>query len=496
VRSNTFTRIRIKSDEFRGVSTMKDEEISSPTSSPISYNFTYDKGVLSGEYGISDATFSTENSPAFRHAVASLPEGVVPRTMHLFRKFDATTNKRDDRLIVRTSENEYYETRIFTVGDTFRKIVNLVAAGNDCSACYRYNGTDLFIASSERGFFYTYDGTTLKKIENAPKMTSMCVHAERIFATVSGEQNKVWFSADFNPENWKVSGDGAGYIDFDDEGGKVIKVVKFLNYVYVFRDFGVERLTAFGEQTDFSVSKIYTASARIYPDTIVTLGDRIVFLTEEGLKCLDGYNVQNIFPDLSDFLFSDKRYAVATGMDGKYYLAANMTFPGDFAVKILDETRDQGVYNTNGIAVCDVKKNRMTLLRGMDIRSIKAINVHTLSSVYMTFNGVNKHLIGMFSNSGKYFSDKLPRYWTTGYTDLGYPEKQKSVRSVMLTAHGSVTLGLELDGEKIEYALKSAATPQKIIVNRPFSKMRVYLKEYSDAGNYTVTPPSVTVDLS
>lgn len=132
-------------------------------------------------------------------------------------------------------------------------------------------------------------------------MTSMCVHAERIFATVSGEQNKVWFSADFNPENWKVSGDGAGYIDFDDEGGKVIKVVKFLNYVYIFRDFGVERLTAFGAQTDFSVSKIYTASARIYPDTIVPLGDSIVFLTEEGLKCLDGYNVQNIFADLSDF---------------------------------------------------------------------------------------------------------------------------------------------------------------------------------------------------
>ena len=364
MRGKTFTRIRIKSDEFRGVSTTKDEAISSPTSSPMSYNFTYEKGVLQGKYGISAATFPSDVTPAFRHAVASLPEGVVPMSLHLFRKFDAATNKRDDRLIVRTTDNEYYETSVFTVGDTFRKIVNLAAAGKDCSACYRYNGKDLFLASSERGFFYTYDGTTLKKIENAPKMTSMCVHAERIFATVSGEQNKVWFSADFNPENWKVSGDGAGYIDFDDEGGKVIKVVKFLNYVYVFRDFGVERLTAFGAQTDFSVSKIYTASARIYPDTIVPLGDRIVFLTEEGLKCLDGYNVQNIFADLSDFLSKDKRNAVATGMDGKYFLAANMVFPGDFAVKFLDEVRDQGVYNTNGLAVCDVKKNKMTLLRG------------------------------------------------------------------------------------------------------------------------------------
>lgn len=163
VRGKTFTRIRIKSDEFRGVSTTKDEAISSPTSSPMSYNFTYEKGVLQGKYGISAATFPSDITPAFRHAVASLPEGVVPMSLHLFRKFDAATNKRDDRLIVRTTDNEYYETSVFTVGDTFRKIVNLAAAGKDCSACYRYNGKDLFLASSERGFFYTYDGTTLKK---------------------------------------------------------------------------------------------------------------------------------------------------------------------------------------------------------------------------------------------------------------------------------------------------------------------------------------------
>lgn len=163
MRGKTFTRIRIKSDEFRGVSTTKDEAISSPTSSPMSYNFTYEKGVLAGKYGISAATFSSDVTPAFRHAVASLPEGVVPMSLHLFRKFDAATNKRDDRLIVRTTDNEYYETSVFTVGDTFRKIVNLAAAGKDCSACYRYNGKDLFLASSERGFFYTYDGTTLKK---------------------------------------------------------------------------------------------------------------------------------------------------------------------------------------------------------------------------------------------------------------------------------------------------------------------------------------------
>lgn len=63
MRGKTFTRIRIKSDEFRGVSTTKDEAISSPTSSPMSYNFTYEKGVLAGKYGISAATFPSDVTP-------------------------------------------------------------------------------------------------------------------------------------------------------------------------------------------------------------------------------------------------------------------------------------------------------------------------------------------------------------------------------------------------------------------------------------------------
>lgn len=495
MRTDRYTRIRIKSDAFNGVSSTTDESILNPTASPLSFNFTYDKGVLSADYGIAAASFATEGSINSRHPVPSLPEGVVPRTLHLYRKYDAENNKRDDRLVVRTSDNEYYETCIFKVGDTFRKIVNLLAAGEDCSACYRYNGKDLFLASSERGAFYTYDGTTLKRIDNAPKMTSMCVHAERVFATVSGEQNKVWFSADFNPENWKVSGDGAGYIDFDDEGGKVIKVVKFLNYVYVFRDFGVERLTAFGEQTDFSVSKIYTASARIYPDTIAVLGDRIVFLTDEGLKCLDGYNVVNIFKELPGFFSHYIGDAVATGTDDKYFLALKMHFKEEHANRILDEVNESGIYTNNGLVVCDVKKNRMTIFRGMDIHYLKSIKVHTESSVFMTFNGPKRNSLGVFSKIGKYFSDAMPKFWSTGYTDLGYPDRRKSIRSVSLMTSLPITLGLELDGEKIEYPLSGSSLPQKVIVNRPFERIRVYIRA-NGTGAYVVTPPSVTVDLS
>ncbi|UKI14204.1 MAG: hypothetical protein L6V85_08965 [Clostridiales bacterium] len=53
----------------------------------------------------------------------------------------------------------------------------------------------------------------------------------------------------------------------------------------------------------------------------------------------------------------------------------------------------------------------------------------------------------------------------------------------MLTAHGKVTLGLELDGNKIEYLLTGADLPQKNH-RKPcvFKKMRVYLKEKQRIG--------------
>ncbi len=491
MRAAAYNRRTVNLNAFAGINAETAENLLPLNYSPLSYNFTFKKGALQSEMGIGEATVTSLTSSNSRHALAQLPDGKSPKTLHVYRKYDFTNQIRADKLIVRTSDNNYYETKLFQT-DTFHAVTNLTAVGKDCSVCYRYNGSDLFILCSENGSLYTYDGTTTTEIAAAPKMTSMCVHAERVFATVSGEQNKVWFSDDFNPANWVVSGTGAGYISFDDEGGKVIKVVQFLNYVYVFRDFGIERITAYGDQTDFSVTKLYMSSARIYPDTIVSMGDAMVFIADDGLHICDGYNVRAAAESLNGFLPIDKQKVVAAGLNGKYYFAADLNFGADNINTVLDES--DVTHINDSLVEFDLSNGSFSILRGADILGLTAVKVHTEASLYMTFHGANGGKIGRFTPNGKYFTDALPKYWTTGYTDLGYPSRRKTVREISLISSCDITLGVELDGECLEYEVKGGSLPARVIVNRCGSRLRVYIK--TTVANITaITPPSVLVDI-
>lgn len=491
MRAASYSRRTVNLNKFAGINTEYVENLLPLNASPLSYNFTFEKGALQSNMGIDTAKMTSLTSSNSRHLLPSLPDGKSPKTIHVYRKYDFTNQIRADKLIVRTTDNNYYEIKLFEA-DTFHAVTNLTAVGKDCSVCYRYNGSDLFILCSEGGSLYTYDGTITTPINNAPKMTSMCVHAERVFATVSGEQNKVWFSDDFNPANWVVSGTGAGHISFDDEGGKVIKVVQFLNYVYVFRDFGIERVTAYGAQTDFSVSKIFMSSARIFPDTIVAMGDVITFMADDGLHVCDGYNVKAVAESLNGFLPIDKQNVVAAGLNGKYYFAADLNFGADNINPVLDEA--DVTHINDSLVEYDLSKGSFSILRGADISGLTAVKVHTEASVLMTFRGGNNTKIGRFVTGGKYFSAVLPKYWTTGYTDLGYPSRKKTVREISLVTSCDVTLGVEMDGQASEYPVTGGKLPSKIIINRSGARMRVYVK--TSAANITaITPPSVVVDI-
>ena len=98
------------------------------------------------------------------------------------------------------------------------------------------------------------------EVLDAPKISSMALHYERLFATVDGEKNSVWFSDDLDPTNWSMSLDEAGFIELIDERGALLKVVSFLDYIYIFREYGISRLTAYGDQTSFSVSNLFVSS--------------------------------------------------------------------------------------------------------------------------------------------------------------------------------------------------------------------------------------------
>lgn len=81
-----------------------------------------------------------------------------------------------------------------------------------------------------------------------------------------------------------MSPDEAGFINFSDECGDVIKVVSFSNYLYVFREYGIFRLTAYGDQNDFCLKRslpirgVYIKTRLRYAETKLCIARRTEFL--------------------------------------------------------------------------------------------------------------------------------------------------------------------------------------------------------------------------
>lgn len=202
---------------------------------------------------------------------------------------------------------------------------------------------------------YVWDGVNAPyRVENAPDITSMALHYERLFVTVDGEKNAVWFSDDLDPTNWDASLAGGGFIQLIDERGSLNRVISYGGYVYVFRDYGISRITAFGAQTEFSVSNLFVSSGRIYPGSVALCGDTVLFLAEDGLYAFDGVSTVKMLKNL-DGLFKNGERSCSYYADGKYYLAfAREETDG----KIGCET---GAYVNNALLVLDLSSGGYSL---------------------------------------------------------------------------------------------------------------------------------------
>lgn len=186
--------------------------------------------------------------------------------------------------------------------------------------CYNYNGEDVMIFSSKSGGMKIYDGTAVTGVEDAPPVTSMCAHGERLFLT-DADGDAVWFSDDFDPANWNVSLSEAGFIDFGGAGGRVLKAVSFGGYVYVFKSYGISKVYAYGEQNSFSASEIFVSSGKIRGDSITVCGNCILFFASDGLYRFDGLSATRISDAYEDFLDLSYERVKGAYYDGKAYFS-------------------------------------------------------------------------------------------------------------------------------------------------------------------------------
>lgn len=358
---------------------------------------------------------------------------------------------------------------------------------------YRLNGEDVLLIASDSGF-YVLNDAQLTLVENAPDLTHFCLHAERAFGATGSEAYKLWFSTNLNPSDWTISIDGGGYIEFSKDNGAIKKVVSFMGYLYVFREYGIERVATFGDQTEFEVRCLYTCSDRIYHNTVCVCGDKILFLSEKGLHAFDGINVTKVSGviESEDFIGRGDK-AVATYYKGNYMLAVY--------VKRFDDDKYKNssprTYANNSIICICLDDGAVSVMSEYDVsqfcifKSERGSNLimtlyHEAQTEYMRFMMLDENKCGRMG-SVTYYN------WQSGMTDTGYPEKRKMLRDITIAISGTTFVSVMLD--EIEIKLGRITNEQKTFrVMRPFKRFGFKLTGY---GNFTqrVSPPVVRIDM-
>jgi hypothetical protein len=120
---------------------------------------------------------------------------------------------------------------------------------------------------------------------------------------------------DFEP-----SLNGAGQIDFNYERGEIVWIESFGEHIYVFFQYGIAKLTASGEGSEFVLSDIPYNGGHVMAKTVCTCENKLVFASYEGIFTLDGEKCSKLKQFRYAPLKKNNLKACAAAVGNRYFL--------------------------------------------------------------------------------------------------------------------------------------------------------------------------------
>lgn len=460
------------------------------------YNYTVKNGALKNGIGFRELRLPKSDQDLTDERIIETKYNDDIKAIWLYKYFDPKLNKPNYQLMYYTTGGKImWFALTYEYPYTF-EIASFIYSQEVPNAInYRLDGLDYMIFSSKTEGMWKYNCTkTAQKIENGPSIASMCLHYERLFAIIeNGEHNRLSFSASLDPTNFNESLSEGGFIEMQDERGPLNRVVSFNDYVYVFRDFGVARVSAYGDQTNFSVSQLFISSAKIYGNSVCVCGDRIMFLSRDGIMSFDGYTTQKLNLGIESLLINvTNENCSSLYYNGKYYLALKLNF--DDGEQIGCESYNEGYIN-NAIIEVDLKTLDVNISRGMDIRSMIVVDNGSFCKVVACFNGEFKDKLGEMTHDGEIFGTPLKKCWTSPKSNLGYPTKIKRIKEVLIKTKSDCKINVKTETKDKTFFVTGSNKSQRKKID-VFGE-QIEISFISDkAGDVDISCPQITIGVT
>lgn len=477
-----------------GMNTDLDENLMSSKKAKIYYNFDVKNGALKTGIGFEDLTLPKYDSPNSDQRTILLPQGVGFNGVWHFKYYSQTDNKKDHFLVYYGDDNKLYWCKLISLfPQSFYVDQEMSGYPTRPNALqYRLNGVDVMLFTGPTSDMCVWEPESEATIvQNAPKIVSMCLHYDRLFAIVEGERIRLRFSDDLDPTNWETSTTEGGYIDLIDERGPMSRVVSFNDYVYVFRDFGISRIYAYGDQSDFSVSGVHTSSGKIYGGSVAVCGSQIIYLSKNGLYTFDGVSCQKLNLNI-DSLFDgiSNENCCSAYLDNKYYLACKLNFNDGQALGC--ESCQEG-YTNNALIELDLESGNINIVRGVDIVSMTAVEEGFISKLICCFGGQYKNRIGQLNHLGTIFGTTLKKVWSSPKSDMGFANSKKIIKKISILTHSNMCIKISTEDKDYEYSLSAKNTPQTLIPN--VGGKLVQISFLSNDSSCDISKPEVIVGV-
>lgn len=424
-------------DFSAGVDASRDPRLLPITRAEQSFNFCLETGALTQGWGLSGSDITDA------------------RRVWRYRRYDAESQATENIVMYCSAQGDVFYRR---QGDSaFTKLVAPRFTSPPFAVEYRLYGEDVIILCSETDRMVVWNGVDdAYSVPDSPFVTSLTMHYERMFVTIAGQQSAVWFSDDLDPTNWNPELDEAGFIELLDERGRCLKAVSFNNYVYIFRDYGISRLSAFADQSDFSVTSLFVSSGRIYPDTVAVCGDVILFLASDGFYSFDGLSTRKILTNLTG-LVCEGGHPVACWQGGQYRVA--------FRARTGEDTP---LGENNCLLTWDRHSGAYSLMRGADVRALCPVVTESDETLYAVLADGR---VGICEKCGTLFGAPLKKIWQSGLTDLGHPDRSKRIAEMFVDTTDDILLTVRTEYKARTFAVKGSAACRRIRVNMTGTKV-------------------------
>ncbi len=425
----------------------------------IVYNVISRDGTLKPGYGFKDVAMPISEDDLDNEVKISIRGGEVKEIWKL-KWYDRSSDKNKYYLFYFNQNAEICYDNIFNERP-LTLYIDTTFTQTPFVAYYRYNSIDAILLSGEGQDLTIITSGNLKTNENAPRIISCCSHYGRLFAITATARGKLVYSEE--PDVLKWVDDKTKDLDFSDERGDLNRIISFNDYLFVFRDFGITKVSIYGANDEFEINHMYKSDSYIYPNTIAQSGENIYFLEGNRIKVFNGSTVKDVNVDCLNVLNGcDNRHAYGECFGGKYYLACKGVF--DDNKKIGCENYKDG-FNNNLLVVLDLSSNHIDVVRGIDIKQMLALNNRYKSKLVACFNNEYKDKIGELTFDGKIFDNNMVACWESGQTDFNVHGSLKRIKSFFIKTASDCMITLSSERMSKTFSLKGKDGLQKVRAN-------------------------------